>query len=107
MEIKMKIIKKIGAVIGLCSLYITSWAMDTTGLSGLDTTIGSGQQVLKVAAKWGGIGILVAAAILFGSGKAKGEALTWLFWLVLACGLIIAGFGWWTTTFTEGFALNF
>ena len=49
------------------------------------TDINNEQQVLKVAAKWGGIGILVSAAILFGSGKAKGEALTWLFWLVLAC----------------------
>mgnify|MGYP006090165291 CR=1 FL=1 len=103
----MQIIKKGFYCMTLCLLYVTSWAMDSTGLTGLDTTIDSGQKVLKVAAKWGGIGILISAAILFGSGKAKGEALTWLFWLVLACGLIIAGFGWWTTTFTEGFALNF
>lgn len=101
----MKTIKKIAYFVMLYTLYVTSWAMDSTGISGLDTTISSGQSVLKVAAKWGGIGILVAAAILFGSGKAKGEALTWLFWLVLACGLIIAGFGWWTTTFTSGFAI--
>lgn len=79
-------------------------AADATGINGLDTTITQGQEVLRVAARWGGVGLLVFVGLMFGFTKAKGEGLTFLLWLVLGLGLIISAFGWWTTVFTDGFA---
>ena len=83
--------------------YYIAWAADSTGISDLDNVSNKGQAILRMTARWGGIALLVLAGFLFGTGKAKGEGLSWLFWICASLGLICAGFGWWTTTFTEGF----
>lgn len=80
------------------------YAADTVGVPSIDHTLSTGQTILKVVAKWGGIALLVSAGILFGLGKAKGEAIGIGFYIVIGLGIIAAAFGWWDTIFTNGFA---
>ena len=42
--------------------------------------------------------------VIIGFGKAKGEAVSWISYLLFGAGIIAAGFGWWDTIFTSGFA---
>ena len=79
------------------------YAEDVTGVDSIDNTLRTGQTILKVVAKWGGVALLVAAGILFGLGKAKGEAIGMGFYIVIGLGIIAAAFGWWNTIFTSGF----
>jgi hypothetical protein len=74
-----------------------------TGVASIDSTFTTGQTILKVVAKWGGIAVLIAFAILLGLGKAKGEAIGLGFYVLLGLGIIAAAFGWWDTIFTSGF----
>lgn len=80
------------------------FAADMTGVAALDNTIGTGERIISILAKWGGIALLVSGGIMFGLGKVKGEALSLGVWIILGLGLIIAGFGWWNTAFTSGFS---
>ncbi|MBY0380060.1 MAG: hypothetical protein K2P99_06660 [Burkholderiales bacterium] len=80
------------------------FAADMTGVSQIDNTLSTGQTIIKVVAKWGGIALLVAAGIMFGLGKAKGEAIGLGFYMVIGLGIIAAAFGWWNSIFTSGFA---
>ena len=79
-------------------------AADMTGVAALDNTIGTGERIISILAKWGGIALLVSGGIMFGLGKVKGEALSLGVWIILGLGLIIAGFGWWNTAFSSGFS---
>lgn len=75
-----------------------------TGIDAIDNNVSVGQKILTLTAKWGGIGLLVGAGIMLGLGKLRGEALGFLFYLILGLGLICAGFSWWNNSFTAGFA---
>lgn len=79
------------------------YASDTVNIDGLNTVISSGQQMIKVFAKWGGLAMIVFTGVMIGMHKAKGEIAGVLTWAGLGCGLIIAAFGWWNTIFTSGF----
>ncbi len=83
-----------------------AFASTTTGITQIDENTGIGEKILTVAGKWGGVGLLVAAGVMFGMGKMKGEALGFAFYLLIGLGLISAGFGWWATGsgFGNGFA---
>ena len=87
----------------LCSKL--TFASTTTGITQIDHNTTLGETILTVAAKWGGVGLLVAAGVMFGMGKMKGEALGMAFYLLIGLGLISAGFGWWATG--SGFGSGF
>lgn len=90
------------------ALWLYSFAVfasTTTGIAQIDNNTTIGESILTVAAKWGGVGLLVAAGVMFGLGKMKGEALGFAFYLLIGLGLISAGFGWWATG--SGFGSGF
>jgi hypothetical protein len=91
----------------ICIYSVMSFAkgIDNTGITAIDDNVTIGQNILTLTAKWGGIGLLVGAGVMLGMGKLKGEALGFLFYLILGLGLICAGFSWWNTSFTAGFTL--
>lgn len=80
------------------------FATDSTGVQQLDTQATVFQTAVRVFAKWGGIVMIVIAGIMFGSGKAQGQSAHLLFGIVLAIGLIMGAWGWFSANFTYGFA---
>ncbi|MCE2706739.1 MAG: hypothetical protein LW807_06660 [Proteobacteria bacterium] len=70
----------------------------------LNKTLSTGQTLLKVVAKVGGIAVLVVAGFIFATGKAKGEAIGIMFYVLIGLGIVASAFGWWDTIFTSGFA---
>jgi hypothetical protein len=95
---------RIFVMLGALFLLRNVYAEDTTNIEGLNTMLTSGQQLLRILAKWGGVGLIVTGAILIGFHKTKGETMGVIVWILLACGLLIAAFGWWEGVFTNGFA---
>lgn len=90
--------KKLYFTLLICIYSVVSVAQNIgdTGIGAIDDNVTIGQNILTVVAKWGGVGLLVGAGIMLGMGKLKGEALGFLFYILLGLGLICAGFGWWT-----------
>ena len=83
-----------------------AFASTTTNIPQIDDNATIGEEILTVAAKWGGVGLLVSAGVMFGLGKMKGEALGFAFYLLIGLGLISASFGWWSkgSGFGSGFS---
>jgi hypothetical protein len=82
----------------------TVFATDSTGISQLDTQATAFETGVRVFAKWGGIVMIVIAGVLFGSGKAQGQSGHLLFGIVLAIGLIMGAWGWFSDNFSYGFS---
>ena len=80
------------------------FATDSTGVSQLDSQASAFQTGIRVFAKWGGILMIVIAGVIFGSGKAQGQSGHLLFGIVLAIGLIMGAWGWFSNNFSYGFA---
>jgi hypothetical protein len=99
-------LKKIYLFITFLLYSFMAFASTTTGIQQIDHNATIAESILTVTAKWGGVGLLVAAGVMFGLGKMKGEALGFAFYLLIGLGLISAGFGWWATGsgFGEGFS---
>jgi hypothetical protein len=55
-------------------------------------------------AKWGGILMIVIGGVVIGSGKAQGALANTIFGIVLAIGLIMGAWGWFSANFSQGFA---
>lgn len=98
-----KLIKLVKFLYLLLFVKLT-WAADTSSIQGLNKTLTSGQELVQIAAKWGGMALIVAGGIMIGLGKAKAEALSLIVYILLGLGLIIAAWGWWPTIFSNGFA---
>ena len=97
--------KKFLFITSLMILTGVCYAANVTGVDSIDKTMGTAQQVIQVVARWGGIALLVSAGIIFGLGKAKGEAIGIGFYLAIGLGIIAAGFSYWGTVLgTSGFA---
>ncbi len=80
------------------------FATDSTGVAQLDTQATAFETGVRVFAKWGGILMIVIAGVIFGSGKAQGQSGHLLFGIVLAIGLIMGAWGWFSDNFSYGFA---
>lgn len=70
----------------------------------LNTQASAGMQVIQFVAKWGGVLAIVLSVIAIGSGKAKGEVASVLVTLGIMIGGLAAAWGFYTTSFTHGFA---
>lgn len=90
----------------IASIFVLNnvFATDSTGVSQLDTQATAFQTGIRVFAKWGGILMIVIAGVLFGSGKAQGQTGHLLFGIVLAIGLIMGAWGWFSNNFSYGFS---
>lgn len=82
----------------------SAFASDSTGISDLDTQATAFQQGIKVFAKWGGILLVVGTGAVIGFGKAQGQVATYLCYAAIALGLILAAWGWFANSFSQGFA---
>ena len=63
---------KVIFVLILCMFGSIAFAADTVQIDGVSDMITSGQSLLKVFAKWGGIMTIVGAALALGTGRLEG-----------------------------------
>lgn len=83
-----------------------TYALDQTGIRGVDDMLTSGQNIAKVAAKWGGIATVIGAALALGSGRLEGALAQTICKILIVVGLLIAAFGYFgkeLDTVTSGF----
>jgi hypothetical protein len=80
------------------------YAQDTTGITGVDDMISSGQSIIAVAAKWGGILTVVGSAIALGSGRLEGALAQTVCKILIVIGLLIAAFGFFGPKISYGFS---
>lgn len=80
------------------------YATELTGVDGIDDMVGSGQKILMVAAKWGGITTVVGAALALGRGRLEGALAQTICKILVVIGLLIAAFGFFKQKLTFGFA---
>lgn len=101
-----KLLTKTKLLCFISSMFLLNhvFATDSTGVSQLDTQATAFQTAIRVFAKWGGILMIVIAGVMFGSGKAQGQSAHLLFGIVLAIGLIMGAWGWFSNNFSYGFA---
>lgn len=101
-----KLFNKTKLLCFISSIFLLNhvFATDSTGVSQLDTQATAFQTAIRVFAKWGGILMIVIAGVMFGSGKAQGQSAHLLFGIVLAIGLIMGAWGWFSNNFSYGFA---
>lgn len=79
-------------------------AADTVDIGDLNTKLSSGKQLLQFGAKWGGIGVVVAAGLGLASGKLDGQVGEKICKGLIGLGLIMSAFSWFGDSFTNGFA---
>lgn len=65
-------------------------AAETTSISGVDDMLVAGQNITKVAAKWGGITTVVVAALALGSGRLEGALAQTICKILIVIGLLVA-----------------
>ena len=80
------------------------YAADQTGINGVDTMITSGQNIIKVAAKWGGILTVVGSALALGSGRLEGALAQTVCKILIVIGLLVAAFTYFHGQLSMGFA---
>ena len=104
----------------MCKFHINSWqiyfclslficfggvyASDMTGISGVDDMLVSGQSIVKVAAKWGGIITVVGAALALGSGRLEGALAQTICKILVVIGLLVAAFTFFGQKISWGFS---
>lgn len=92
-------------------LFISLWiysvmanAADTTGITEIDDMVSSGQSILKVAAKWGGILTVVGGALALGSGRLEGALAKTICKILVVIGLLMAAYTYFGRKISWGFA---
>lgn len=90
----------------LIFLFYSTFAsgQDTTSISGVDDMLLGGQNIIKVAAKWGGILTVVGAALALGSGRLEGALAQTICKILIVVGLLIAAYMWVGPKIGWGFA---
>ena len=88
--------------ISFCSLL--AYASDTTGLGDVDSMLKTGQNIVAVAAKWGGIITVVVAALALGSGRLQGSAAQAVSKVFIVIGLLMAAFSYFGNEVSWGFS---
>ncbi len=81
-----------------------SYAQDATGISDVDDMLTSGQNIIKVAAKWGGILTVVGAALALGSGRLEGALAHTVCKILIVIGLLTAAFTFFGQKISWGFS---
>lgn len=98
---------KFGKIIfslGLAFYSLVAYAQDTTGISDVDDMLSSGQSIIKVAAKWGGILTVVGAALALGSGRLEGALAHTVCKILIVIGLLTAAFTFFGQKISWGFS---
>lgn len=90
--------------ISLTLYSAASWAQDTTGIDGVDDMVKSGQDILKVGAKWGGITTVVGAALALGSGRLEGALAQTICKVLIVIGLLVAAMTFFGNKISWGFS---
>jgi len=83
---------------------IVAEAADQTNIGDIDVMLDAGKSIIKVAAKWGGILTVVAAAIALGSGRLQGELSATVTKILIVIGLLAAAFGYFAPSIGWGFS---
>lgn len=102
-------------VIFNCAQHVSFWlffvlysvlakAQDNVSIDGVGDMITTGQDMIRVAAKWGGIITVVGAALALGSGKLEGALAQTICKVIIVIALIIAAFGYFGKQISWGFA---
>ena len=78
------------------------FAMDKTGVTGLDEQITTFEDGVKVFAKWGGILLIAIGGWMVGSGKAHGDMAGHLARACIGIGLVTAAWAWFGDSFANG-----
>lgn len=79
-------------------------AQDTTGINDIDDMLNSGQNIIKVAAKWGWILTVVGGALALGSGRLEGALAHTICKILIVIGLLIAAFTFFGQKISWGFS---
>lgn len=95
--------KSFVVVVSLCFYNGLAYAADTSGIAGIDDMIISGQKILMVAAKWGGITTVVGTALALGRGRLEGALAQTVCKILIVIGLLIAAFGFFKEKLAFGF----
>lgn len=99
----MHIIKKL--YISFILLFFTTflYAQDSIGIGEVDDMLQSGQSMIRVAAKWGGILTVVGAAITLGRGRLEGALAQTICKILIVIGLLVAAFSYFGSKVSWGF----
>lgn len=103
MNKKINIIKRIFFSLSMLIYVGIAKAQDTTGISDIDDMLMSGQGIVKVAAKWGGILTVVGAALALGSGRLEGALAQTICKILIVIGLLVAAFTFFGQKISWGF----
>jgi hypothetical protein len=86
------------------SLYSAlTHALDQANIQGVDDMLNAGQNLTKVAAKWGGIITVVGAALALGSGRLEGALAQTVCKICIVIGLLVAAEGFFGSKISWGF----
>jgi hypothetical protein len=96
--------KKLWFGVSLMLYNVMVYAADTAGIAGIDDMISSGQKLLMVCAKWGGITTVVGAALALGRGRLEGALAQTVCKILIVVGLLIAAFGFFKEQLAFGFS---
>ena len=83
---------------------VVAKAQDATSIDGVDDMLKSGQNLVKVSAKWGGIITVVAAALALGSGRLEGALVHTLCKVLIVIGLLVAAMTFFGNKISWGFS---
>ena len=79
-------------------------AQNMTNIDGVDDMLMSGQSMIKVAAKWGGVVTVVGAALALGSGRLEGALAQTICKILIVVGLLIAAMTFFGEKISWGFS---
>ena len=102
--------KKISIILSILFLtFMTKlvFAQDSVGIGELDDLLRSGQSMVRVAAKWGGILTVVGAAITLGRGRLEGALAQTVCKILIVIGLLVASFSYFGNKVSWGFSILF
>ncbi|MFN7093967.1 MAG: hypothetical protein ACK4M7_01250 [Burkholderiales bacterium] len=86
----------------ICSVVAN--AHDTVDIEGVKDMLKSGQDLVGVAAKWGGVITVVGAALALGSGRLEGALAQTVCKIFIVIGLLAAALGYFGGKIGWGFA---
>ena len=81
-----------------------AYSQDNVNIEGVSDMIRSGQDMIRVAAKWGGILTVVGAALALGGGRLEGALAQTICKVVIVIALIMAAFGYFGKQISWGFS---
>jgi len=99
----LNIYTKVGIALCMSLISLTAKAQDSTGMSGVDEMLATGQSMIRVGAKWGGILTVVGSAIALGSGRLEGALAQTICKILIVIGLLAAAIAFVTSKVSYGF----